>query len=426
MQPLGLPDQPFEGGREGEVFVVSVRGWGKCVFKLFKEPSLQRSQKLRFLLEHPPAFVRAGGGHLAWPIDLALNAAGEVVGYVMPFAPGTSLAEFYGHRSLRLRLRIALNTTRVVEALHASGYIVGDMHDDNILARPDGTVTFVDCDSFPVGEFPFSLGRPDFLAPELLAAADLSRVRRTLAHDGWSLATVVFLLVMQCHPFRAVYAGTDGVTLGLAEKVVGGHWPYARKAGPYAPPPDSPPFHALPRDIQALFRRAFELGHADPSQRPAASAWKSALLAFDRQLTNETSAAGRDASPPAVQPATAPAHAGPTVARAVPATSGAPTAARQPACRQGVARRARSMLTALTGWCSARATAIWHTSAPNVGRWLRAQVGWRPWLSWERIGLGLIVAFLLLWWWSRPAAERETPRAKPEGKSPPAFFQESR
>src|SRR5262249_53883178 len=147
LQPVELPNQPIDDGREGEVFVVFVSGLGKCVCKLFKEADQQRRKKLRFLLEHPPACVRSGETHLAWPLDVVLNGAGEVVGYVMPYARGTSLAEFYGHGSLQLRVRLALNLTRVLEMLHACGYIVGDLHEDNILARPDGTITIVDCDS---------------------------------------------------------------------------------------------------------------------------------------------------------------------------------------------------------------------------------------------------------------------------------------
>ena len=425
-QLFELPDQPFQEGREGKVFEVTVPGRGRCAFKMFKEPGEPTSRKLRFMLEHPPALVSAGANHLAWPVDIAVNEAGEVLGYLMPFVPGTSLAEYYGQASLVLRLRLALNIARVIESLHESGYIVGDMHDDNILANDDGTVTIVDCDSFQIGDFPCLFGRPDFLAPELLAVSDLSLVRRTFDHDCWSLATIVFLLLMQCHPFRAIYTGTDGATLGLMDKVAGGHWPYSRNARLYVPPPDSPPFDALPQDIQSHFRRAFELGHGNSSQRPIASVWKWTLMQFDHQLMQEVSLAQRTTSSPRQQAATTPAQATSQTRVAVPVTSNFTVVPRWTARVEAVFGRVCSVLVALKRHWSLETTKKWYWSAIKAGRSLWAKIDWRRWLCWELIGVVLVVVFLLLWWWIKPVADRETPTGKPEGKSPPAFFQESR
>jgi hypothetical protein len=251
-------------------------------------------------------------------------------------------------------------------------------------------------------------------------------VRRTIVHDRWSLATIVFLLVMQGHPFRAIYTGTDGTTLGLTDKVLSGHWPYAQNAGSYAPPPDSPPFDALPGDMQWMFRRAFELGHASPSQRPMASDWKRVLLAFDRQLANEVTPTRGRPLPPALQAATAPARASTDVVRAGPGPSSAPPAAPIWVRRKSLFERSRTWLTALCRRCSLQAKVVWNASAWRLGRLPWARVGWRQWLSWEWIGVALIVASLLVWWWVRSVAEREPSRAKPDGKSPPAFFQQER
>src|SRR5262249_25261970 len=287
------------------------------------------------------------------------------------------------------------------ESVHASGYIVGDLRGENILGRTDGTITIVDCDSFQVGEFLCCLGQPEFLAPELLAVADLSRVRRTLVHDRWSLATIIFLLIMQGHPFRAIYTGTDGATLGLTEKMLRGHWPYAENAGPYAPPPDSPPFDALPRDMQWMFRRAFELGHGSPSQRPSASDWKWVLLAFDRQLTNDAAPTRRGPPPPALQVATAPTRAGTDVVRAGAGPSTAPRAAPIWVRRKSLFERSRTSLMALYRRCYLQAKMVWNASALRLGRLPWARVGWRQWLSWEWLGVGgLVVVLLLLWWWA--------------------------
>ncbi len=410
--PLDLPGQHLQEGKEGKVFVVTVPGVGKCAFKLFSEPARQRARKLRVMIEHPPAFVTAGGHHVAWPVDIGTNEAGEMAGYLMPFARGTSLADYYGHASLALRVRLALNAARVLEPIHRCGYKVGDFHDDNTLGNADGTVTFVDCESFVFGEFRWSLGREDFLPPELATISDLNQAPRTFSHDYWSFATMVFLLVMQCHPFQALYTGKDGQPLGLTEKIAAGCWPYARTAKLYVPPPDAPPFTALPPGIQSLFRRAFELGHGSPSLRPDASEWKRALEEFDRQLTNEVAPTRRRQPPPALQAATAPARASTDVVPADPDPSSALRAAPMWVRPKSLLERSRTWLTALCRWCSLQARVVWNAGAMRLGRLPWARVGWRQWLSWECIGAaGLIVMLLLLWWWSRPSPPepRQTP-----------------
>jgi hypothetical protein len=408
------------------VFVVTVPGADKCAFKLFSEPSRQRARKLRFMLDHPPAFVTKGGDHVAWPLDIGTNEAGEVAGYLMPFARGTSLAEYYGHESLALRVRLALNAARVLEPIHWCGYMVGDMHDDNTLGKSDGTVTFVDCESFVFGEYRGSLGRLDFLPPELASVPDFDQVPRSLRHDYWSFATMVFLLLMQCHPFRACYTGSDGATLGLTEKIIAGHWPYARNAKLYVPPPDSPAFTALPAEIQFLFRRAFELGHGNDSLRPDASEWKRALEKFDRQLSSHVSKAPRTAPVPAKQAVTSPEQYTAPARRADPVARIAPLVPRQASPDGGIFGKCRAALTALGRrwwWFSTTLVAQLRSRKAVHSFWVK--VATRR-VSWELLGGVLIVALLLLCWWMKSAPNRGTPRTRTDGKSPPAFFQESR
>lgn len=80
---------------------------------------------------------------------------GAFVGFLMPrVEPGSPKLTRFIHPSLypelfswRHQIEIAANLAGGLAALHAAGYVVGDLKGENVHVTPSCLVTFVDCDS---------------------------------------------------------------------------------------------------------------------------------------------------------------------------------------------------------------------------------------------------------------------------------------
>ncbi|MFL5537683.1 MAG: hypothetical protein ACJ8J0_01740, partial [Longimicrobiaceae bacterium] len=170
LEPLVL-DPELEIGAGGEAVVYGVPGDGSLVAKIYHRPSIERARKLAAMLDHPPAMPE--GTATAWPVDLLLDdsgrrfagfamprTGGRFMGFVMPRAEGPRLFEFYNPVSRRgaapgfhagLLHRAGRNLAAAFDALHAAGYVVGDVNESNLLVSPvDSRVTLVDADSLQV------------------------------------------------------------------------------------------------------------------------------------------------------------------------------------------------------------------------------------------------------------------------------------
>ncbi|MBM3602122.1 MAG: hypothetical protein FJX35_28340, partial [Alphaproteobacteria bacterium] len=174
----------------------------------------------------------------------------------------------------------ALNVSWIVQAIHAKGYVIGDLKTDNLLVDPGTMVTIIDTDSFQVPDpagtavHRCPVGSEGFTPPELIGR-DFAEVDRTEVHDRFGLAVIVHLLLTGYHPFNGEWQG-PGEPPVRDELIRRGHWPYAEtsklKPGPAAIAPDS--FHPA---IEDCFRRAFDIGHVKPRGRPTAREWYLAL-----------------------------------------------------------------------------------------------------------------------------------------------------
>ncbi|HUS15576.1 MAG TPA: hypothetical protein VM536_11245 [Chloroflexia bacterium] len=279
-------------GVGGEATVYGVAGEATRVAKIYRAPSGVRAAKQRAKVARPPEDP-AGLGHLsiAWPTDLVQDGNGTPVGFLMPRAgPSRPLLALYNPQT-RLEeapdftweylLRTATNLARVVRALHAQGYVVGDLNESNLLVSNTALVTLIDCDSVqvPAGAdgriFRCPVGKPEYTPPEL-QGIDFRMVDRVPAHDHFGLAVLIFLLLMEgVHPFTGVWMGA-GNPPTLEANIAAGRCPYVG-APDIAPPPYGLAFSTLPPDLQALMRRCFGAGHVDPPARPSAADWVTAL-----------------------------------------------------------------------------------------------------------------------------------------------------
>jgi serine/threonine protein kinase len=288
-------DPEREIGAGGEAVVYHVPADVALVAKLYHHPTIERARKLALLVAHPPAMPEDTA--IAWPADVLLTGGG-FAGFLMPYAEGPRIFEFYNPVTRRSRApgfhaglmhRAGRNLAAAFDALHAAGYVVGDVNESNILVAPaDGRVTLVDADSLQVrdpdgGVHRSRVGKPEFTPPELQGVS-FETVDRAPEHDRFGLAVLLFLLLMEgTHPF-AVRLKPGSEAAPVEERIRAGLFPHASPDDDVHPPRLSPPFEMLDAGIRAMFVRAFVNGHADPAARPTAAEWRDALAAAEARL----------------------------------------------------------------------------------------------------------------------------------------------
>jgi hypothetical protein len=294
-----------EIGRGGEAVIRAVADRPDQVAKLWHDPAAHdRAAKLRAMLTAPPADPTAASGHVSipWPSTAVFDGADTLRGFLMPrlgeakplfevFNPARRRAVAPGWDE-RYLYRAARNLASVLETIHRAGYVVGDLNESNVLVAPTALVSVVDTDSFQVRAivdgaevvYPCRVGKPEYVAPEL-QGQPLATTRRTPAMDRFALAVLIFQLLNDGnHPYRARWTG-PGEPPSLEQSISRNLYPHdGAPSAPVAPPPGMPPVAALHPGLQALFRRAFVDGHADPERRPNGSEWAAALAAAEGGL----------------------------------------------------------------------------------------------------------------------------------------------
>ncbi|MGV0715510.1 hypothetical protein ABQE93_08905 [Mycolicibacterium sp. XJ662] len=243
---------------------------------------------------------------LTWPTQL-VKRDHRPVGYLMPSIDTTNAVEIHilSNPSNRAHplisgpqwprnvswghlLTVATNLCLAVEVVHRIDAVVGDFQERNILVSDTCRVTLVDCDSMQFKGadgrvFPCGVGRPEFIAPELVGQ-DLGTHPRSKPSDLFALAVHIHLLLMAGnHPFlRGTWTG-EGEQPSAVKLAMAGDWaggPRSRlRTHPLAPPVDF-----LPAAVQDLFARAFTDGATDAERRPSAAEWRASLREI--QLTS--------------------------------------------------------------------------------------------------------------------------------------------
>lgn len=277
-RPVRLGDR-LGGGGEGEVFeVVGTRDVAKVLHA--KERIPERLAKLRVMISHVPQDPTRDLGHptMVWPKELLFEGR-QFAGFLMPrvdiqACPTLNrfmFPRFYpGVFSWRHQLDIAANLAGGLAAIHAAGYVVGDLNGKNLHVTPSCLVTFVDCDSIQVRDpatgivFRCPVGTPEYTAPEL-QNVDFRKIDRTEASDAFALAVMVCqLLLGGTHPFAGGSGQTreENITKGDSF-LLGGKIPMG-----------SPPAEVIPPELRDLLARCLQ---RRPEGRPKASGLARAL-----------------------------------------------------------------------------------------------------------------------------------------------------
>ncbi len=304
-------------GRQGAVYAVQFDPM--LAVKLYHRPAEGDGRRLEamMLIASPedflvrPSGARASHLQLAWPNQLVRDPeSGEIVGYTMPRYPGDeylqldalwhaeSRDEHVPGGSWLFLLTVARNLATLAAMVHERGLVLGDVRDANFVFSPrTGLVALLDCDSMPITDprtdahFPCLLSHPDYAPPELQiwdrADADRPRSRHT---DNFSLAVLICrLLLAGVHPFTGWPAGDidDDDDVGIGPNISAGR-SYLVAPDEVLVADDVVDPEVIPADVLKLARQAFSIGLGEPATRPSSAAWRSALSAALRQVTDCT------------------------------------------------------------------------------------------------------------------------------------------
>lgn len=284
------------GGGEGTVFDVPGT---HCVAKVYHKPTREMALKLVAMVSDPPIDPTVNLGHvsIAWPLDLLWKDR-QAIGFLMPrVANMLPLHTVWTPKNRRDRVplfnylylhRTARNLAAAFASLHASGHVVGDVNESNILVNSRALVSLVDTDSFQIYDrsrqatYRCPVGKPEFTPPELQGQS-LRDVNRTPAQDCFGLAVAIFQLLMEgTHPYSGVYQGS-GDPPSIADRIAAGHFLYSRQLSvPYRPTPIAPEFTMIAPRLQRLFVRCFDA--RTPRDRPDAQVWLHALDEAEHHL----------------------------------------------------------------------------------------------------------------------------------------------
>jgi DNA-binding helix-hairpin-helix protein with protein kinase domain len=290
-------------GSGGEARIYRVAGSASLAAKVYHRPTPEHRAKLQAMLANPPddPLLAQGQVSIAWPLDLLLapDGSGRLMGFLMPLARGMSpLIDFYHPRTRRRKhplfhyrylVRTARNLAACVGALHARGYVIGDLNESNILVSETALVTLVDTDSFQVPDlrtgrvYRCRVGKAEFTPPELQRVS-FSQVDRKPEHDLFGLGVLIFQLLMEgTHPFAGRHVGV-GEPPSLERRIGAGQFPYGDEPGGAMPMPSAPRFEHMDRRVRELLRRCFVEGFREPGRRPEAQLWQNTLDEVEEAL----------------------------------------------------------------------------------------------------------------------------------------------
>ena len=292
-------------GRGGEAIVYRLRGQPNRLAKIYEPaPRPNYPQKLAWMVDHPPENPTQSFDHasLAWPSGLLFDARRSLVGYQMPYIQAAApILDVFNPRRRAQTLprfdrrylhRTARNLAAALSALHACGYVVGDLNESNVLVTSSALVTLIDTDSFQVQErrngnailYHCPVAKLEYTPPELQNLR-ANQVERLPEHDSFALAVLIFQLLMEGnHPFRAQWLG-QGDPPPIETRIAAGSFPYITLPGSQVSPPRTAPnLDLLHPELVELVRRCFVDGHRNPAFRPSPMAWERALSQAERSL----------------------------------------------------------------------------------------------------------------------------------------------
>jgi DNA-binding helix-hairpin-helix protein with protein kinase domain len=282
----------FNSGGEGKIYKINRAGFVAKIYE--KLPTPEQISKLKVMIANPPKSPPTHGKHvaIAWPTSLVWENA-QCIGFLMPqIGRNVQLIEVYNPKRRKKIMpecdwvflhTAARNFAQIVNSLHKSDYVIGDIKPPNILIDNHALVSVVDTDSFQVRNgsnvYRCHVVTDGFTPPELLGV-DASNVTQTVYHDRYRVALIIYHLLFTKHPFdEGIWQGAGEPS--QVELMKQGVWIY-NSQGLLQPHKSTIPLQIIHPKLQELFKRCFNDGHKDATKRPSAAEWNEALkLALD-------------------------------------------------------------------------------------------------------------------------------------------------
>jgi WD40 repeat protein len=295
---ITLLGEEIANSGEAKVWRTNQNGY---LAKIYHSPTPERVQKLAVMIANPPTEPNSHLHHVsfAWPKSALKNAQGDFVGFLMPeIKNGKELIDVYNPRRRQtLKLEInwrflhttALNIVSIIEALHAAGYVLGDIKPQNILVNNRALPSIIDTDSFQVRNptngkvYRCLVGSQGYTPPELIGQ-DFSSIEQTEIHDRFRLGVIIYQLLFGGNsPFQGKWTGA-GETPDINELICQGLWVNG-STNLIAAVARTIPLEIVHPEVQQCFLRCFNDGHKNPNFRPTARKWLEALKVGNDRLT---------------------------------------------------------------------------------------------------------------------------------------------
>ncbi|WP_375472659.1 helix-hairpin-helix domain-containing protein, partial [uncultured Nostoc sp.] len=297
-QSITLLGEPIADSGEGKVWRTNRNGY---LAKIYHSPTPEHVQKLAVMIAHRPKEPNSHLNHIsfAWPKSVLKDAQANCVGFLMPeIQEGKELIDVYNlKRRKTLKLDVdwrflhttALNIASIIEAIHISGYVLGDIKPQNILVNDRALPSIIDTDSFQVRNpknnkvYRCLVGSEGFTPPELIDK-DFSSIDQTEVHDRFRLAVIIYQLLFGGEsPFAGKWIGA-GETPETNELIRRGLWLYAPNSL-IQPVERTIPLEIVHPEVQRCFLKCFNDGYKNSNLRPTAGDWVKALRLAVNELT---------------------------------------------------------------------------------------------------------------------------------------------
>lgn len=209
-------------GEGGQGVAYKVEYMGKVyALKWYKPDAIRNPEEFRDNLAENIS-IDVPSDKFVWPKFLTKNKDGTF-GYLMDVFPSeyTSFTKILikpqeaRFPSMEATINACLNIIIAFRDLHRAGRSYQDLNDGGFVIRlSDGDVMICDCDNVaPDGVSLGIAGKPGYMAPEIVAGR--GKVRPSMLTDSYSLANVLFRLLMRGDPLAGAL---DSAKVCLTEK----------------------------------------------------------------------------------------------------------------------------------------------------------------------------------------------------------------